>query len=169
MDQDTPPIARTSIERAETLIRPHIRRTPVMEVMGDDFGLPVDRLLLKLELLQHSGSFKPRGAFTNLLTRGVPAAGVVAASGGNHGGVPQPVRLPETCTGHAAGRGVGARPGPREVRRRGRQVGRCRDGARRRSARGAGEDRVWAPGGLVWAWLTRLSLKKRLRPNACWR
>ena len=85
MDQDTPPIARTSIERAETLIRPHIRRTPVMEVMGDDFGLPVDRLLLKLELLQHSGSFKPRGAFTNLLTRGVPAAGVVAASGGNHG------------------------------------------------------------------------------------
>ena len=43
------------------------------------------RLSFKLELLQHTGSFKPRGAFTNLLQRQVPAAGVVAASGGNHG------------------------------------------------------------------------------------
>ncbi|MCJ9668894.1 MULTISPECIES: threonine/serine dehydratase [unclassified Neorhizobium] len=73
------------IAETETLIRPHIRRTPVMRVDMRDFGgapLPVD---LKLELLQHSGSFKARGAFTNLLTRNVPAAGVVAASGGNHG------------------------------------------------------------------------------------
>ncbi|MBP2559747.1 threonine dehydratase [Neorhizobium galegae] len=73
------------IAETETLIRPHIRRTPVMRVDMRDFGgapLPVD---LKLELLQHSGSFKARGAFTNLLTRKVPAAGVVAASGGNHG------------------------------------------------------------------------------------
>src|SRR3974390_3035849 len=43
------------------------------------------RPTLKLELRQHAGSFKARGAFTNLLTREVPAAGVVAASGGNHG------------------------------------------------------------------------------------
>src|SRR6202000_3374519 len=43
------------------------------------------KLMLKLELLQHGGSFKARGAFANLLTRAVPAAGVVAASGGNHG------------------------------------------------------------------------------------
>src|SRR5205085_4941649 len=42
-------------------------------------------LTLKLELFQHAGSFKARGAFTNLLTRPIPAAGVVAASGGNHG------------------------------------------------------------------------------------
>ena len=48
-------------------------------------ALAVESLTLKLELLQHSGSFKARGAFTNLLTRAVPEAGVVAASGGNHG------------------------------------------------------------------------------------
>ena len=42
-------------------------------------------LFFKLELLQHTGSFKPRGALASLLSRPVPAAGVVAASGGNHG------------------------------------------------------------------------------------
>ena len=56
-----------------------------MQVDGAEFGLPGHRLTLKLELLQHSGSFKARGAFANLLTRDVPQAGVVAASGGNHG------------------------------------------------------------------------------------
>ena len=56
-----------------------------MELVADDLGLTRQPLNLKLELLQHSGSFKARGAFTNLLTRNVPAAGVVAASGGNHG------------------------------------------------------------------------------------
>ncbi len=66
-------------------IAPHIRRTPVIAVDGTDFGLAAMPLSLKLELLQHSGSFKARGAFTNLLLRDVPAAGVVAASGGNHG------------------------------------------------------------------------------------
>jgi len=75
----------TDIERAEHLIRPYIRRTPVIEVSGSDLGVDADRLALKLELLQHTGSFKPRGAFANLLTHEVPAAGVVAASGGNHG------------------------------------------------------------------------------------
>ena len=78
-------ITPQSIAQCETLIRPHIRRTPVVEVEGKDFGLPIKSLTLKLELLQHSGSFKARGAFTNLLTRAVPEAGVVAASGGNHG------------------------------------------------------------------------------------
>jgi threonine dehydratase len=73
------------IQAAYELIRPHIRRTPVIEVDGRDFGLGPDVLSLKLELLQHGGSFKPRGAFTNLLTRKVPPVGVVAASGGNHG------------------------------------------------------------------------------------
>jgi threonine dehydratase len=66
-------------------IRPHIRRTPIVEADGGDFGLPGVPLVFKLELLQHSGSFKARGAATNLLTREVPATGVVAASGGNHG------------------------------------------------------------------------------------
>jgi threonine dehydratase len=67
------------------IIRPHIRRTPVIDVDPADFGADAARLVLKLESLQHAGSFKARGAFTHLLTRPVPAAGVVAASGGNHG------------------------------------------------------------------------------------
>jgi len=62
-----------------------VRRTPVLEADGADFGLDGVRLVFKLELLQHAGSFKARGAFANLLMREVPAAGVVAASGGNHG------------------------------------------------------------------------------------
>src|SRR5207247_10141 len=73
------------IAQCEKLIRPHIRRTPVVEVDASEFGLAANPLTLKLELLQHSGSFKARGAFTNLLTRTVPETGVVAASGGNHG------------------------------------------------------------------------------------
>lgn len=73
------------IAACEALIRPHIRRTPVMEIDAADFGLAPRPLCLKLELFQHSGSFKVRGAFANLLLRQVPAAGVVAASGGNHG------------------------------------------------------------------------------------
>jgi threonine dehydratase len=56
-----------------------------MPLTGADFGLPAFPLTLKLELFQHAGSFKTRGAFANLLTRAIPAAGVVAASGGNHG------------------------------------------------------------------------------------
>jgi len=69
-------ISRERIVAMEALIRPHVRRTPVIEAEG---------MVFKLESLQHSGSFKVRGAFANLLTRKVPAAGVVAASGGNHG------------------------------------------------------------------------------------
>jgi threonine dehydratase len=78
-------IDRAAIAETEPLIRPYIRRTPVIEVDGADFGLDGVTLVCKLEFLQHSGSFKARGAFTNLLRREVPAAGVVAASGGNHG------------------------------------------------------------------------------------
>ena len=74
-----------SISITEQVIRPYIRRTPVVQVNGSDFSLDAAQVALKLELLQHTGSFKPRGAFANLLTRDVPAAGVVAASGGNHG------------------------------------------------------------------------------------
>jgi len=78
-------IGPESIARCEALIRSYIRRTPVAEIDASDVGLGPRPLWLKLELLQHSGSFKARGAFANLLTRRVPAAGVVAASGGNHG------------------------------------------------------------------------------------
>ncbi len=79
------PITRADIERAYTIIAPHVWRTPIVEVDAGDFdvaGLPI---IVKLELMQRAGSFKTRGAFLNLLTRPVPAAGVVAASGGNHG------------------------------------------------------------------------------------
>jgi threonine dehydratase len=86
---------RISSERAVTrqriaanykIIQPHIRRTPVIEIDCADLGLKfTGRVTFKLELLQHAGSFKARGAFTNLMTRKIPPAGVVAASGGNHG------------------------------------------------------------------------------------
>ena len=81
----TQTVDRPAISANYPRIAPYIRRTPVISVAGSDFGLSLPSLQLKLELLQHSGSFKPRGAFTNLLTREVPKAGVVAASGGNHG------------------------------------------------------------------------------------
>src|SRR5882724_11052097 len=78
-------IDRPDIERVYALIQSYIRRTPVVEVAGADFGLTKACVVIKLELLQRAGSFKTRGAFANLLARTVPAAGVVAASGGNHG------------------------------------------------------------------------------------
>lgn len=67
------------------IIGPHIRRTPMIAIDASDLGMAPGPLLLKLELMQRSGSFKSRGAFANLLRRDVPAAGVAAASGGNHG------------------------------------------------------------------------------------
>ena len=81
MDRLSPAAIRDAYAR----IRPHIRRTPLLEVDGADFGLEDVQLVFKLEFLQHAGSFKSRGAFNSLLTHPVPAAGVVAASGGNHG------------------------------------------------------------------------------------
>jgi threonine dehydratase len=78
-------ITSSRIQAVERLIRPYIRRTPVLEASAADFGLAPASLTFKLELFQHAGSFKARGAFTNLLSREVPKAGVVAASGGNHG------------------------------------------------------------------------------------
>lgn len=81
----SPAVNPELIARCSQLIRPHVRRTPVIEIDAADAGLDSSRLCLKLELFQHSGSFKVRGAFANLLSRNAPAAGVVAASGGNHG------------------------------------------------------------------------------------
>ena len=116
-DQITP----ESIAGIEQLIRPHIRHTPVLRVDMTDFSLVARPVDLKLECLQHSGSFKARGAFTNLLTRSVPPAGVVAASGGNHGaavayaamrlGVPASIFVPGVTSPAKAERirGYGAR------------------------------------------------------------
>lgn len=94
------------LARAREVLAGRVRRTPVLDLDGADLGLPgAARLTGKLELCQHGGSFKTRGAFAHLLLREVPAAGVVAASGGNHGaavafaamtlGVPATVFVPE--------------------------------------------------------------------------
>jgi len=78
------PITRSEVREAAARIAPFVRRTPVVVLGGNGLGLPHD-VVLKLEQLQHSGSFKARGAFNALLSADVPAAGVIAASGGNHG------------------------------------------------------------------------------------
>ena len=79
---------RTAIEAAAARIAPHVRHTPVIRLSAGDLGLAFP-VALKLELLQHAGSFKPRGAFNRILKAreagALPAAGVIAASGGNHG------------------------------------------------------------------------------------
>jgi threonine dehydratase len=85
MSNSSKAINAEAIARCEKLIRPNIRRTPIIEIDPSDVGLVARKLCFKLELMQHSGSFKARGAFANLLSCDVPAAGVVAASGGNHG------------------------------------------------------------------------------------
>jgi threonine dehydratase len=78
-------ITAEQIRSTYEVIAPHVRRTPVIDIDPADFGVGATSLALKLESLQHAGSFKARGAFTHMLTRKLPPAGVVAASGGNHG------------------------------------------------------------------------------------
>lgn len=78
-------VNRETIAANVPRIRAHARHTPILSIDSSEFGLPAGSLVCKLEFLQHAGSFKTRGAFTNLLTRNIPPAGVVAASGGNHG------------------------------------------------------------------------------------
>jgi len=85
MSHNSTTVTRERIAAVEPRIRPYVRHTPVMRIDMADFGRPSLPVDLKLECLQHSGSFKARGAFANLLERQVPEAGVVAASGGNHG------------------------------------------------------------------------------------
>ncbi len=79
---------RADIEAAAARIARYVRHTPLLRLADADLGLP-GNIVLKLELLQHAGSFKPRGAFNRMLSEteasGLPAAGVIAASGGNHG------------------------------------------------------------------------------------
>jgi len=107
----------SDIERARSLIEGHVRRTPVISVEGALFDLD-DPVLLKLELLQHAGSFKPRGAFNRILGAAesgpLPADGVIAASGGNHGlavahvarqlGITAHIFVPEATSGFKVSR-----------------------------------------------------------------
>jgi threonine dehydratase len=77
-------VSRADIAAAASRISRQVRHTPVLRVAGADLGVACPTTL-KLELFQHAGSFKPRGAFNRLLADDLPAAGVIAASGGNHG------------------------------------------------------------------------------------
>lgn len=97
------------IAAAADRIGGHVRRTPVMTLDLPGVAAPV---ALKLEHLQHTGSFKPRGAFNTLLSEPVPAAGVVAASGGNHGAA---VGFAAHRLGHPAQIFVPASSGPAKI------------------------------------------------------
>src|SRR4051794_17152767 len=84
-------IDRKHIAAAADRISTYVRHTPILSAptllaanLLADPGLGAS-VTLKLELLQHAGSFKPRGAFNRLLTATLPSSGVIAASGGNHG------------------------------------------------------------------------------------
>jgi threonine dehydratase len=77
-------ISRTEIQDAGRRIAMHVRRTPVIALEERAFGIDA-RIFFKLECLQHTGSFKPRGAFNCILSSKIDKAGVIAASGGNHG------------------------------------------------------------------------------------
>src|SRR5699024_12579840 len=74
---------RAEIESAFVRLTGTIRETPLLAVNGDELGVD-GRVLLKLELTQHTGSFKARGALNSMLTLPDAAGGVVAASGGHH-------------------------------------------------------------------------------------
>ncbi len=107
-------ITSAAVASVAEQIRPYIRRTPVITIDRGELGLAPGPLALKLEQLQHSGSFKVRGAFANLLLRTIPPTGVVAASGGNHGaavafaarsvGVPAKIFVPEVSSPAKIGR-----------------------------------------------------------------
>lgn len=92
-------IDRFSIVQAASRISGYVRRTPILVEPVATFApdsVYGSSVTLKLELLQRAGSFKPRGAFNRLLSVAVPAAGVIAASGGNHGAA-------VACAAHALG------------------------------------------------------------------
>lgn len=92
------PVTPDEIARAAERLHGYIRRTPMLALSADALGLGYS-IDLKLEHLQVTGSFKVRGAFNNLLSREVPPAGAIAASGGNHGAG---VAYAATTLGHAS-------------------------------------------------------------------
>jgi threonine dehydratase len=81
---EAPLVTRQDVDEARTRIAGYVRTTPVLRLERGVLGL-AGEIVLKLELTQHTGSFKPRGAFNKLLSSSVPEAGVIAASGGNFG------------------------------------------------------------------------------------
>src|SRR5262245_8976727 len=102
-----PILNRGGIEAAASRIAPYVRRTTSLALEPHAFGVGGE-LILKLGFLQVTRSFKPRGAFNRLLSADIPAAGVIAASGGNHGvavacaaqrlGVPAAIFVPTIAT-----------------------------------------------------------------------
>lgn len=99
----------TEIAAAFDRIRPHIRRTPTLTLEGVNLPYPIE---VKFEQMQHTGSFKPRGAFNTLLSLDVPKAGLVAASGGNHGAA---VAFASARLGHEARIYVPELAGPAKI------------------------------------------------------
>lgn len=77
-------ISQADIKAAHMRIRPHVRRTPVLDIETGTL-CAAGPVSLKLEQFQHTGSFKVRGAFNTLLSSDLQPGGVVAFSGGNHG------------------------------------------------------------------------------------
>lgn len=99
----------TEIEAAARRISDHVVRTPVLACTGFGLDRPVE---IKLEQMQHTGSFKARGAFNTLLSGPVPQAGLVAASGGNHGAA---VACAAQALGHTAHIFVPEMAGPSKI------------------------------------------------------
>ncbi|WP_232084765.1 serine/threonine dehydratase [Arthrobacter sp. SO5] len=99
-------MTRSDVLAAQTRMGSQVRRTPTMRIEANQLGAH-PAFWLKLESLQSTGAFKARGALNSLLATKIPAAGVCAASGGNHGqavawaarllGVPAAIFVPETC------------------------------------------------------------------------
>ena len=81
---DSLAVSPVQISAAAALIAPHVRSTPIVELTGSEIGIDAT-VVVKLEHLQNSGSFKVRGAVNFLLSEEISDVGVVAASGGNHG------------------------------------------------------------------------------------
>jgi len=100
---------KAEITAAADRIRPHVVRTPVVTFDGFGLAYPVE---MKLEQIQHTGSFKARGAFNTLLSNPVPQAGLVAASGGNHGAA---VAFAARALGHTAHIFVPEMAGPSKI------------------------------------------------------
>lgn len=100
---------KTEIAAAARRIEGHVQRTPVMQTRGFGLDFPVE---MKLEQTQHTGTFKARGAFNTLLKAQVPAAGLVAASGGNHGAA---VAFAAHALGHPAHIFVPEMAGPAKI------------------------------------------------------
>ena len=100
---------KTAIAAARARIAPHVVETPVIHVAGFGLGYPLE---VKLEQVQHTGTFKARGAFNTLLSGPVPEAGLVAASGGNHGAA---VAFAAHALGHTAHIFVPEMAGPAKI------------------------------------------------------